>query len=304
MELQHADRKPLSYSKLQQIYPTDIEKGIKHIDFIYNFSKMPTEFVVVDIETTGLDSTYDRIIEIATLKYKDGKIIEEFNQLINPEMPIPDSATRVNGITNNMVNTKSNIFEVIDIIFSMINGELVVGYNVKFDIGFIDKALARDGRCIENIKVVDVLDLVKGTFSSETNDYKLATMKEYFGIVDESHRALSDCRTTLEVMKRCIAAKDSKRLETVSKFNEYEKAYISILEQRLHEIGLTLNTYSIHGYFHGMHSRMINQINVGVDSLFTEEKVGFGGLIPEEMLLDELRLRKEEVLKQRVFRTW
>lgn len=69
------------------------------------------------------------------------------------------------------------------------------------------------------------------------------------------------------------------------------------------EIGLTPNTYSVHGHIHGMPSRMINQINVGVDSIFTKEKVGLGNPIPEELLIEDLSMRKEEVLKERTIRT-
>jgi calcineurin-like phosphoesterase family protein len=65
------------------------------------------------------------------------------------------------------------------------------------------------------------------------------------------------------------------------------------------EIGLTPNAYSIHGHIHERPSRLINQINVGVDSDFTREKVGFGNLIPEEVILDELKIRKLEVLRLR-----
>ncbi|QWU14200.1 Calcineurin-like phosphoesterase superfamily protein [Paenibacillus sophorae] len=65
------------------------------------------------------------------------------------------------------------------------------------------------------------------------------------------------------------------------------------------EIGLTPNAYSIHGHIHERPSRLVNQINVGVDSDFIREKVGFGSLIPEEMILDELKIRKEMVLELR-----
>lgn len=69
------------------------------------------------------------------------------------------------------------------------------------------------------------------------------------------------------------------------------------------EIGLTPNTYSVHGHIHSNPSRMINQINVGINSSFTKEKVGFGNPIPEEMLIEDLSKRKEEVLKQRFIGT-
>ncbi|OMD76903.1 metallophosphoesterase [Paenibacillus odorifer] len=65
------------------------------------------------------------------------------------------------------------------------------------------------------------------------------------------------------------------------------------------EIGLTPNAYSIHGHIHERPSRLVNQINVGVDSDFTREVVGFGNLIPEELVLEELKSRKIEVLRLR-----
>ncbi|MEK4006552.1 metallophosphoesterase family protein [Paenibacillus sp. FSL H3-0333] len=65
------------------------------------------------------------------------------------------------------------------------------------------------------------------------------------------------------------------------------------------EIGLTPNAYSIHGHIHSRESNYVNQINVGVDSSFTKKNVGFGNLIPEELLLQELVTRKIQILDLR-----
>ncbi|WP_124115298.1 metallophosphoesterase family protein [Paenibacillus xylanexedens] len=65
------------------------------------------------------------------------------------------------------------------------------------------------------------------------------------------------------------------------------------------EIGLTPNAYSIHGHIHSRPSNYVNQINVGIDSPFTKNSVGFGNLIPEELILEELKTRKEQVLDLR-----
>ncbi|PZT52200.1 metallophosphoesterase [Paenibacillus silvae] len=68
------------------------------------------------------------------------------------------------------------------------------------------------------------------------------------------------------------------------------------------EIGLTPNAYSIHGHIHSKPSNHVNQINVGIDSTFTKDSVGFGNLIPEELILEELKVRKEQVLELRLSR--
>lgn len=65
------------------------------------------------------------------------------------------------------------------------------------------------------------------------------------------------------------------------------------------EIGLTPNAYSIHGHIHSRPSNHVNQINVGIDSQFTKAAVGFGNLIPEELILEELKVRKDRVLELR-----
>lgn len=68
------------------------------------------------------------------------------------------------------------------------------------------------------------------------------------------------------------------------------------------EIGLTPNAYSIHGHIHSRPSNHVNQINVGIDSPFTKAHVGFGHLISEELILEELKIRKEQVLELRLNR--
>jgi len=65
------------------------------------------------------------------------------------------------------------------------------------------------------------------------------------------------------------------------------------------EIGLTPNAYSIHGHIHSRPSNQVNQINVGIDSPFTRDVVGFGNLIPEELIMEELKIRKDQVMSLR-----
>ncbi|WP_440109937.1 metallophosphoesterase [Paenibacillus sp. QZ-Y1] len=77
-----------------------------------------------------------------------------------------------------------------------------------------------------------------------------------------------------------------------------DKQHLFLLHYPI-EIGLTPNAYSIHGHIHSKPSNHINQINVGIDSPFTRDCVGFGNLIPEELILEELKDRKEQVMQLR-----
>lgn len=62
-----------------------------------------SDYVIFDLETTGTSCTTDEVVEISAIKVVDGKVVEEFSTLVNPQMPIPYWATEVNGITDTMV---------------------------------------------------------------------------------------------------------------------------------------------------------------------------------------------------------
>jgi len=66
-------------------------------------NKYTPNYVIFDLETTGISPNYDEVIEISALKVKGGEVVDEFNTLVNPGRKIPFGATKVNGITNAMV---------------------------------------------------------------------------------------------------------------------------------------------------------------------------------------------------------
>ncbi|MBI0579819.1 ribonuclease H-like domain-containing protein [Neobacillus cucumis] len=220
--------------------------GILNSQKIYNLDRMMERFVVLDVETTGLNPLSDRIIEISINKYENGELIDQFHSLVNPEMPIPRIATGINGISDAMVKKKPKIYEIIREIECFLKDEIVVGYNVEFDLKFISNAFARSSLSIEQLTYFDVLDLVKETIRyGMTKNYKLKTIKEYFNISTDSHRAVSDCVTTFEVMKRCIEIKQEElnkqeiiQQQRILNMNDFEKEFISALEKKLEEIGL------------------------------------------------------------------
>ena len=98
----------------------------------------PTDYTVIDIETTGFSPTYDSIIELAAIKYRDDNIVDSYTTLINPEIPIADEISSLTGISDFDVNDKPIISEVINEFISFIGDDLIVGHNVGFDINFIN----------------------------------------------------------------------------------------------------------------------------------------------------------------------
>ena len=89
-------------------------------------------YVVLDVETTGLHSD-DRVIEIGAAKVIDGQIVEEFQQLINPEMVIPPFITSLTGISNDMVADAPTMKTVLPLFISFMDSLPIVGHNVGFD---------------------------------------------------------------------------------------------------------------------------------------------------------------------------
>ena len=117
------------------------------------------ECVVFDTETTGLSSRYDRIIEIGAIKIKDGKEVGRFKQYYNPGMHIPESASRINHITDEMVASMPRIEDDLDRILEFFGSCVLVAHNATFDIGMLNATLLRDGREELTNPVIDTLPL-------------------------------------------------------------------------------------------------------------------------------------------------
>ena len=117
-----------------------------------------TEFVVFDVETTGLSTVDgDRIIEIAAMKIKDGKVVDKFYSLVNPNRLIPSQATRINNITDDMVEKAPTASEVLPKMLTFISSSCVAGHNVRFDLNFLAYELALAGRKInEGTPAIDI----------------------------------------------------------------------------------------------------------------------------------------------------
>ena len=221
--------------------------GILNFIKLYNLDELPDQFAVLDIETTGLNHLFDKIIEIAIIHVKNGEIVDRFSQLIDPEKSIPKEVSRINGINDFMVKGQPKIDEVIHEIYSRISSEpLIVGYNIEFDLKFIHVSLAEAGLSIPSVSYLDVKNLVRQTLKTDLPNLKLETVKKHFGIEHVSHRAISDCDVTLEVLNRCLKIKEERRkqyrlkqIQLISQLNDNEKAFISTLQDKLRECGIT-----------------------------------------------------------------
>lgn len=153
-----------------------------------------SDYVVFDLETTGISPARDAIIEISALKVEGGIVVEEFSTLVNPHRHIPAGATAVNGITDEMVADAPDLQEVMEAFLRFIGNRILVGHNIHtFDTNFVyDAALELFGQEMKN-DYVDTLYLARRCIPQLAH-HTLGDVSAYFGIDTKgAHRALNDC---------------------------------------------------------------------------------------------------------------
>lgn len=163
-------------------------------------------FVCIDCETTGLDPEKDQVIEVAAVVFTFDQKKGSFDSLINPRCPIPPSSIEIHHITDEMVEGKPYIEQVLPDVLKLIGSYPIVGHGVQFDIDLIRHAAKRAGiACqIEKNPVLDTLRLARLYGDSPLNG--LDQLRRHFNIAAEgAHRALSDVVVNIEVFKHLVA---------------------------------------------------------------------------------------------------
>lgn len=157
------------------------------------------QFVVIDIETDGLNYNSNSIIEIGALKCI-GNETYEFNELINYSKELPKNITELTGITTKELSENGkNIQEVLEEFLQFIGDFDLVGYNINFDINFINKSLKDFGKPLLKNKKYDLLKFVKKE-KKYLDNYKLQNILDIYGIEKNlPHRALEDAKLTYEL---------------------------------------------------------------------------------------------------------
>lgn len=162
-------------------------------------------FCVIDFETTGGSSDFDRITEIGAAKYRGGECLGTFQTLINPECPIPPFITVLTGITEAMLLPAPRIESILSTFLDFIGDAVIVAHNARFDMGFLNASLIRDGREPLTNKVVDTVHLARRLVRDEVPDCKLATLASRLRLAHQpSHRALDDVLATGDLLHLLI----------------------------------------------------------------------------------------------------
>lgn len=182
------------------------------------------DYVVVDVETTGLHPETDEIIEVAAIRCIGGRF-EAFRSLVFPRNRIPEYVTELTGIRNIDVMNAPQIKQVAPKLLDFILGLPIVAHNAPFDVQFIAKAFEKIGANVD-MRYIDTVQLARIAFPGMQN-YKLGTLIEALDLIKgkQQHRAESDATATLRLFELCQnkiprMAAEAQRLREQEKLEE------------------------------------------------------------------------------------
>ena len=155
-------------------------------------------YVIIDLETTGLDPINDRIIEIGAIRI--GEEIQEYSTVVKQEIDLSEKIRNLTGISYDEIKKGKDEKIAINDLIDFIDENTILGYNINFDIKFINESLKRQGKSKVNNMTYDVMKFVKNDKLFLKN-YKLETVLKEYGIqAVVPHRALEDVKIIQELI--------------------------------------------------------------------------------------------------------
>ncbi len=181
-------------------------------------SSLDGDFVVFDLETTGLNAESNEIIEIGAVKVSGGKITERFSEFVKPSVPIPPKITELTGITEAMVEEAGSVESVLPRFLKFSEGCVLVAHNADFDMSFI-KAKCRRLGIEKSFVSLDTLEFSRALFPNLAK-HKLDSVAKHLGVsLENHHRACDDAGATAEIMVKCLAMLKEKGISRVDEVN-------------------------------------------------------------------------------------
>lgn len=188
----------LERKKLSEIPEIKVKNITKSFD---KDAKLPT-FVVLDIETTGLKPSSDRIVQICAMRYELFEPTEAFVTYVNPEKHISEEASKVNGIYDDDVKDAPQLAAISESLLEFIGTSAIVGFNVSFDLQFL---FCSGVDLISKRKIYDAKALAKKLYKDDIYYYSLENVLKYHGIhLKDLHNAKVDCFATGMVFTRML----------------------------------------------------------------------------------------------------
>lgn len=214
-------------------------------------------YVVFDVETTGLSSVYDTIIEIAGIKMKNGEVIDKFERFANPHRPLPEKIIEITQITDDMLVDAPEVDDVLKEFHEWVGDSVLVAHNAPFDIGFLNEGYKKIDIDKVSNPVIDTLELARFLFP-QLGNHRLNTLCKHLNVeLVQHHRAIYDAEATGYLFWKLIEQLEEENISNinelnnhVSKENRFEQSrpfHATLLVQN--EIGLK-NLYKLVSFSH------------------------------------------------------
>lgn len=196
------------YPNLKVIYGVEMEL-VSDFKLIQNATKDQiddVEYLVFDLETTGLSANYHEIIEFGYVVIKNGQVIEQNTILIKPENQVSEYIEKLTNITNEMLTDKPSLSATIAEIKTIISNRVLVAHNANFDIGFLKAAFQKFDLPILSNPVIDTLQLAR-ILKPGLKSYRLGKVCSVYGVKydgETAHRADYDANVLAEVFLKML----------------------------------------------------------------------------------------------------
>ena len=202
-----------------------------------------TAYVVLDVETTGLNTSTDEIIEIGAVRFENGVEVAEFSELINPGRPLPDKIVEITGITTAMLQGQRTLKEAMPDFAKFCEGAVLVAHNASFDMAFFKRAFELIGHPFE-FTTMDTLALSRNQYPN-FKSHKLGNICKMLNVnLTNAHRAVHDARATAQVLMKMLA--EIKTQKNITQLRELNTCYaIDTGKQAYHIILLAISQTGI-----------------------------------------------------------
>ena len=220
------------------------------------------EYVAVDLETTGLAPYKEKIIEIAAIRFRDGREVDSFSSLVDPERELPERIVELTGIRQEMLSGAPKEEEALDAFLTFAGDSILLGHNLTFDYSFIKTACARRKQEYERLGI-DTLSMSRKALP-ELPSRTLEALCLYYGIDSgTSHRALDDARSAALLYERLREqfgeAKEEQMVYQIKKMEPMTAAQKNYLNDLIKYHKITCNV-SFEKMTKSEASRMIDKI--------------------------------------------
>jgi DNA polymerase-3 subunit alpha (Gram-positive type) len=178
-------------------------------------------YIVFDVETTGLSSVYDTIIELAGVKMHNGEIIDRFERFANPHRPLPQKIIDITGITDDMLTDAPEVDQVLKDFYEWTEDSVLVAHNATFDIGFLNQGYRKIGYPKVEQIVIDTLELARFLLP-ELGNHRLNTLCKRLHVeLTQHHRAIYDAEATAQLFWKLRELLGEREIDNVMQLNDH-----------------------------------------------------------------------------------